>query len=210
MAYFGDEEDDVTNENNNGETLQRRKVPLANDMNGDPIYLPPEAVAWRVRKMAARAGRPKAIFDPETGRQLEIRIEATIEELAEAVSESGRYRLEALDVDGHHIPGYVAFTEVLLDSDEQQQSASSSNGSFAEMAALVKQLVDTNSRVMEAMASAFGQVRPMRSSTPAIVEAAAPRDAGPSSDMATINSIAEVIKSVLSGAQPAQPVAQET
>jgi hypothetical protein len=199
---------EMTNENENGEAHQRRKVPLANDVNGDPIYLPPEAVAWRVRKMAARAGRPKAIFDPETGRQLEIRIEATIGELAEAVSESGRYRLEALDADGHHIPGYVAFTEVVSDGDEQPQAASP-NGSFSEMVALVKQLVDTNSRVMEAMASAFGQVRPQRNAMPVIVEAAAPRDAGSSGDMATINSIADVIKSVLAGAQPAQPIAQE-
>ena len=197
----------MTNENENGQT-HPRKVPLANDANGDPIYLPPEAVAWRVRKMAARAGRPKAIFDPETGRQLEIRIEATIDELAEAVAESGRYRLEALDADGHHIPGYVAFTEVVLDGDEQRQPASP-NGSFSEMVALVKQLVDTNSRVMEAMASAFGQVRPQRGAMPVHVEAPAPRDAGPSSDIATINTIADVIKSVLSGAPGPQPVAQE-
>ena len=200
----------MTNEDLNGEP-KAKKHPLANDANGNPIVLPEEAVAWRVRKMASRAGRPKTIFDPETGRQLEIRIEATIDELAEHVNEAGRYRLEAVDAHGHHLPGYIAFTEVLIVDDEEQPEEANPNA-WSAMLTMVKQLVDTTSRVMEAMASAFGQVRPQRSTMPMHFEApssvsAPPPDGG----LSSLGNIADVIKTVLSAvpSQPAAPAAQE-
>ena len=48
-----------------------RTYPLAFDANGEPLDVPSHAVAWRVRKLAKKAGRPKVIFDAETGRPLE-------------------------------------------------------------------------------------------------------------------------------------------
>jgi hypothetical protein len=141
-----------------------RQFPLANDSNGDPIDLPPQAVKFRVRKMpSGRAGRPKSVFDRDTGRQLEVPLDIQLEELAERVTESGRYRLEAIDASARTIPGCIAFTEVEMeDDDDVEETTPSSHGEHAHLVALVEKVVDSNTRVMEAMASAFGQVRPHR------------------------------------------------
>jgi hypothetical protein len=142
---------------------EAQPYPLAFDAEGEPLDVPPEAARWRVRKLAARAGRPRNIFDPDTGRQLELPITATIHDLAERVDEPGRYRLEAVDRAGRHLVGCVAITEVCPDENEKKEIARSSRGSgdsLTEMTAVVRELVSANTRVMEAMASAFGRVRP--------------------------------------------------
>jgi hypothetical protein len=135
------------------------QCPLANDANGEPLMIPPEAVAWRVRKLARRAGRPKVIFDPETGRPLELALGVNIDDFATQVGESGRYRLEAIDAQGRCIPGCVAVTELILD--EEPEAAQASNTPHADLRELVAQLVESNAQVMKALASAFGQVHPV-------------------------------------------------
>lgn len=109
-----------TQNNFDGHQQLDEGCPLAFDSDGDPLDVPPDAVAWRVRKMAARAGRPKTIYDPETGRQLEIPLTATVNDLADAVADSGRYRLEAVDREGRHLRGCVAVTEVVFDDDDER------------------------------------------------------------------------------------------
>ena len=135
--------------------------PLANDANGSPIDVPDEAKAWRVRRLAKRAGRPKVIFDPESGRPLELPLESTIDDLAAHVGESGRYRLEAVDASGRYSPGCVAVTELVLDDeDDEQQPIGTMTDVTPALVQLIAQLVENNTKVMQAMASAFGQVQP--------------------------------------------------
>jgi hypothetical protein len=156
-------------------TTTSPEFPLANDANGDPIEIPPQAVRFRVRKMpSGRAGRPKAVFDRHSGRQLEVPLTVTLDELAERVTESGRHRLEAIDANGRTISGCMAFTEVEIDEEdeEEQETRWSGGGEHAHLIALVEKVVDSNTRVMEAMASAFGQVRPNRQ--PMMLETAGP------------------------------------
>ena len=90
------------------------RYPLANDQHGDPLDVPDEAVAWRVRRANSRPGRPQNVYDPETGKQLEISLDATIDDLRDQGCGPGRYRLDAVDTDGKTIAGVVAFTEIAV------------------------------------------------------------------------------------------------
>jgi hypothetical protein len=149
----------MTNETNTNPTneTETTQYPLANDANGEPLVIPPEAVAWRIRKLSRKAGRPRVIFDAETGRPLELPLAVTIDDLADQVGESGRYRLEAIDAEGRSIPGCVAVTELWMEDEPQQVPAANPQ---ADLRDLVAQLVESNALVMKAMASAFGQVHP--------------------------------------------------
>jgi hypothetical protein len=140
----------------------RERYPLANDANGNPLQVPENAAGWRVRKLARKAGRPKVIFDAETGRPLELPLTITYDEFADVVAEAGRYRLEAFDGDGRNIPGCVAVTEVVFDDGDENTVAAVANpvDALPHLIQLVGKLVETNARVMEAMASAFGHVKP--------------------------------------------------
>lgn len=140
-----------------------RRYPLANDSNGNPINLPTEAAAWRVRKLARKAGRPRMIYDGETGRPLELPLAISFTDFAESVNEAGRYRLEAVDGQGRLLSGCIAVVELVFDdeADDAEDTKVAKPSAFpAEAMQLIAQLVDTNSRVMQAMASAFGQVHP--------------------------------------------------
>jgi hypothetical protein len=171
----------MTNETNTDGT---RKYPLANDVQGNPLDVPPEAVAWRVRKLARRAGRPKVLFDSETGRPLELPLETGFEDFAEAVNESGRYRLEPVDAHGRIISGCVAVTEVVFDDDDEEASLPKNSAeALPEMMRLVGQLVESNAQVMKAMASAFGQVQP---SHPIIMEGPSKEPSAGESQLGTL------------------------
>jgi hypothetical protein len=137
------------------------KYPLANDAQGNPLDVPAEAVAWRLRKLARKAGRPKVLFDAETGRPMELPLETRFEDFADSVNESGRYRLEPVDANGRIIPGCVAITEVVADPGQEEPSPPRDTvEALPELVRLVAQLVKSNAQVMKAMASAFGQVQP--------------------------------------------------
>jgi len=164
--------------NESDETTTDRQFPLAYDGDGNPIDVPVEATAWRVRKLARRAGRPKMIIDRDTGRPLELALTTTFEAFVETVSESGRYRLEAVDGHGHLLTGCVAVVEVLDGEDEDDDSVApkAATQQPTELIQLVAQLVETNSRVMQALASAFGQVHPT-APQPIVIPASAPAPA---------------------------------
>ena len=171
-----------------------QKYPLANDADGNPLDVPPEAVAWRVRRLAARAGRPKVVFDLETGRPLELPLTVGAAELADYLTESGRYRLEAVDASGRTITGCVAVTEVQFDDEEEQRPVAMSGAEVVPyLVSLVEKVVDSNARVMEAMASAFGQVRPLRQE-PITIGAASNVAAGGSGSTGGLGNLLEVLQ----------------
>jgi hypothetical protein len=155
------------------ETNDGPVYPLARDVNGIPLAIPVEAVAWRVRKLAKRAGRPKLIFDSETGTPLELPLTASYDDLCDHVSDAGRYRLEAVDGHGRPIAGCVAVTEVFSDDEGEVLTLAPSADALPAALQLIAQLVQSNAKVMEAMASAFGQVQPAAppSSAPVVVTA---------------------------------------
>jgi hypothetical protein len=136
------------------------RQPLANDLNGNPIDVPENAIAWRVRRASGKQGRPQNVYDPETGRQLEIPLESTVHHLREHGCGEGRFRLEAIDQEGKTIAGIVAFTEIR--DDEDNPTGAAPQVETKGLLELVGRLVDTNCRAMEAMANAFGPVRPAR------------------------------------------------
>lgn len=159
------------------------RFPLAFDTNGDPIDLPANAVAWRVRRGGGRRGRPSHVFDSETGRQLEIPLGATIEALIEAGCPPDRYLLYPIDAAGHIIPGIVAVTWVPeLPGDEEAKATESAPSTRADMLAqLAMQQHATLQRVceylcrgFEAAASGYGPIRPVQKPAPMVIEAAAP------------------------------------
>jgi hypothetical protein len=137
--------------------MTTNRYPLAHDMNGNPIEIPAEAVGWRVRRRSGKAGRPQCVYDFETGAQLDLRLDATIDDLRDYGP--GVYRLDAIDREGRVIPDVIAQTEVPFEAPVQEQ-ADEPYGTRHEAASLVRHLVEANVRVMEALASAFGQVRP--------------------------------------------------
>lgn len=147
--------------------------PLAHDAEGNPLTVPPEAVAWRVRRGGGRRGRPRHVFNPETGLQLDIPLTSTIDDLIDRGCNSDRYRLEAIDQDGRILPGTIAIVEVPpSDEDapeEDKRAASSDADTIAHLRAAISQLVTANCQTMQAMASAFGTVRPLHEAPVPIV-----------------------------------------
>src|SRR3954467_6272608 len=94
------------------------RLPLASDPNGNPIAVPATAVAWRVRRGGGRRGRPRNVFDAETGRQLEVPLGASLDDLVDAGCVADRYLLYPIDVEGKVLDGVVAVTEIAADEDE--------------------------------------------------------------------------------------------
>ena len=163
--------------------------PLSRDTDGNPIDVPANATAWRVRKLAAKAGRPKLIYDNETGLPLELPLTASIQQLAEAVSEDGRFRLEAIDQQGRAIPNCVAVTAFEFPEEAPAPVAPSNM-----MEQLMCRLIDSNTRVTEALASRFAMVQPPTLPAPQAIEpAAAVQNQNPLGGAA----VAEVINQVL-------------
>lgn len=137
-----------------------KENPLAKDINGDPVAIPAEAVAWRVRRRSGKQGRPQSVFDPETGTPLEIELDSGIDELRP--SGPGGYRLDAIDGSGKLIAGVTAYVEVPAEEVEvvAPQAPSETVVALRELTQLLRESMTANTRAMEAMASAFGPVKP--------------------------------------------------
>lgn len=161
--------------------VNRQQYPLAFDVDGNPLDVPEEAASWRVRRNGGR-GRPRSIFDSETGLQLDIPITSKIEDLIERVPEPDRYRLEAVDREGRILPGIVAIVEVAPPDESTEDAAKKElnpeGEALRQMTAFAGQMVDANYRTMQALASAFGTVHPIQPvPAPIVLEQAAPAPA---------------------------------
>ena len=82
---------------------------LAFNANGEAFDVPANVTAWRVRRMKPR-GAPELVYGPD-GRPLTVPIEATIDDLREAVGTAGKYRLDPVNDDGKCVesvpPAYI-------------------------------------------------------------------------------------------------------
>src|SRR5215831_1191177 len=180
------------------------RYPLGYDSNGDPVEIPAEAVAWRVRRGGGRPGRPRVVFNPDTGRQLEVRLDATIEELIAQGCPPGRYRLEAVDREGRVIPGVVAVTEIPEDSANEGEPESRLEVLAQALRHSERQLVtmerqsETLCRALEALAAAFGPMRPAQM-PPLMVTSPAEEPMKPEQIAQTVATIAKSVAGVFSG-----------
>lgn len=192
-----------------------QRYPLAIDSEGNTVEVPTSAVAWRVRKLATKAGRPKLIFDTETGRPLEVPLAITANDLAEHLIESGRYRLEAVDAQGRTLPGCVATTEIAVEEDESKSPASNPSLSmmeqlFVQMINANSQLINSNTRVMEALAARFSPVtivepqREAESATPAAATPPASKAATTAENIAIFSQLATQILTTLQSMRSTQ------
>src|SRR5690349_23195330 len=102
--------------------------PLAFDANGNPLTVPDGACGWRVRRGGGRRGRPRNVFDAETGRQLEIPLGATLQDLIETNVPADRYLLYPVDAAGQIMPGIVAVTEVPAGDDDVDDGTDAATG----------------------------------------------------------------------------------
>ena len=179
-------------------TTEEKEHPLARDINGDPVEVPAEAVAWRVRRRSGKQGRPQSVFDPETGTPLEIELDSGIDELRPFGS--GGYRLDGIDGSGKLIAGVTAYVEVPADevvppppSDAPTETAAA----LREMTQLLRESMQTNCRALEALASAFGPVRPSATHPMAVPSMPAP----PISDEKSADMMTKILEALPSVAQ---------
>lgn len=81
---------------------------LAYNANGEKVALPDEAAGLSVKQMRGGPGAPSTVFG-RNGFPLVVDVHATMEDLREALDESGKYRLDAVDGDGKRIPNVQPF-----------------------------------------------------------------------------------------------------
>jgi len=176
------------------------RYPLAFDANGNPIKVPPQARAWRVRRGGGKRGRPRNVFDATTGRQLEIPLGASIEDLIATNVPADRYLLYPVDGEGAIIPGVIAVTEVPEsdeddDGDDDRQEGPAISDKDPVLTALMSQqetikgqheVIKAQSeylaRALASAVSGYAPVRPVAPlpPPPVIMEAAPPTaPAGP-------------------------------
>ena len=92
---------------------------LAFTSEGEPIDVPPSAVAWQVRRPATR-GHPEVVVGTD-GLPLFLPIDAGIEDLRRAVELDGRYQLLAVDEHHRRIDGAACAWVWLQSSDSAPQ-----------------------------------------------------------------------------------------
>jgi hypothetical protein len=119
-------------------------APLAYDVHGNAIELPPEAAYWRVRRHTG--GRPSEICGPD-GEPLFIPIGEDRPTLR-ANGCTGSLRLDAVDEEQRAVDAPAAFVELGGDEVPVRNSAVLGGDSHAD---LLRVAIETNTRTMEAM-----------------------------------------------------------
>jgi hypothetical protein len=154
------------------------RFPLAYDASGNPLTVPSSAVFWRVRRGGGRRGRPRNVFDAETGRQLEIPLGATLQDLIDTNVPADRYLLYPVDAHGIILPGVVAVTEVPHDAGDEDDTPDrpvglSDDSANPHVALLARQqqtiqaMAAELSKSLAAAVSGYAPVRPQAPVAPA-------------------------------------------
>jgi hypothetical protein len=128
-------------------------VSIANDPEGNPITLPPNAVGWRVRRQPKR-GRPESPIAGHDGTPLVVPLDVGPDDLTEVLAElgeaeAGRYRLDPVDDLGRLVGVAFAVWELRV--------AVKRSGPADLQAALMCAL-ESNERMAKTLADAMGQI----------------------------------------------------
>lgn len=106
---------------------------LAYTISGDTFEVPTTVTDWRVRRLKPR-GAPELVYGAD-GRPLTVSIEAGLDELHDAVSLSGKYRLDPIGDDGKAVenvpPAYIQVTKARNAAANDQMSERSTNDARA-------------------------------------------------------------------------------
>jgi hypothetical protein len=97
---------------------------LAFNMNGEPFEIPPTTTGWRVRRMKTK-GAPEVVYGRD-GTPLMLPLDASVEDLRNAVGAPGRYRVDPVE-DFKPIPNAPAGYVFLHGEEPAIASASPSN-----------------------------------------------------------------------------------
>jgi hypothetical protein len=170
------------------------RYPLAHDADGNPLLVPESAVAWRIRRGGGRRGRPRHVFDAETGRQLEVPLGASIDDLIDGGCRGDRFLLYPVDAEGRVIPGIVAVTEVPELGEEAEDTATPDRigdpatslfvATIREQGVTIRHQAECLARALEATTQGYGRVRPVVEPPPVMMEPPAvfaPAEPAPSS-----------------------------
>lgn len=150
----------MENQTSSAAPTSRPRHPLARDNQGTPFEVPPNAIAWRVRRGGGRRGRPRSIFDSD-GRPLDVALGASLDDLSNEGCEPGRYQLYPVDAEGRVIPGVIAVTEIPEeDEDTQERISDDSAATVGQLLATIRTQSETLCRALEATTSGYGPVRP--------------------------------------------------
>lgn len=121
--------------------------PLAHDVHGNPIDVPPEVAFWRVRRQPSRQGRPSRVTGLD-GAPLIVPVDAEANDLRAEGCGPDKYRLDGLD--GHKqpvVPPIVAFTELVpTEADMVARTSGSANPAAYRMADALSRAVDALSK----------------------------------------------------------------
>jgi hypothetical protein len=119
-------------------------------------------------------------------RRRDTKLDSQIEELRPYGS--GGYRLDAIDAAGKVIAGVTAYVEVPAEEEveaDKPESPSEVVVALRELTSLLRESMQTNSRALEAMASAFGPIRPARLASSEPIAIAAPASEQKATDWAS-------------------------
>ena len=186
------------------------RYPLAFDANGNPVKVPPNARAWRVRAGGGKRGRPRNVFDATTGRQLEIPLGASIDDLIAANVPADRYLLYPVDGEGTIITGVIAVTEVQDtgdddDDDDGRDETGSTQAKDPVLATIVHQQETIRSqhdvikaqseqlaRALASAVSGYAPVRPVAPPPPPPPVMMEPNAPAPPPDTGFLGSLANI------------------
>ncbi|MBA3462817.1 MAG: hypothetical protein H0T46_22870 [Deltaproteobacteria bacterium] len=87
---------------------------LAYNVNGEPFDVPEKVTGWRGKLLRGGRGAPGVAYGRD-GRPLTLGVDATLDDLREAVDVSGRFRLDPIDDDGKVVEGVpAAYVQVTI------------------------------------------------------------------------------------------------
>lgn len=126
---------------------------LAFNQSGETFDVPASVVAWRVRRLKPR-GAPEIVYASNGGGPLTLPIEADYDDLREAVTTSGKYRLDPINEAGkcvENVPAaYIYVTKSERNADLSNERAPDTRGDVA-LAGLGQAIVEAVKLNSEAM-----------------------------------------------------------
>ena len=143
-------------------TLPLMEAVMAWSEGGDPVEVPDEAVAWRVKRFAgSKGGRPSLCYSAD-GLPLRVPLSTTPPELADLVvgGEAAKYRLDFVDATGAAVAGavpcYITLSDALAAT--KPGAVDARDKIIFDQGRLIRELVDSVQQTHQQIASQFAGV----------------------------------------------------